>query len=83
VLASIPSQPHESDFQPSGNLCRFTPVRNRSNSLEAGSREEDGHPPFDILKHGEDTYLITLAVAGSHQCGTRGRRAMTLFAGNG
>jgi molecular chaperone IbpA len=32
--------------------------------LEAGTREEDGYPPFDILKVGEDSYRITLAVAG-------------------
>ena len=34
------------------------------NLLEAGAREDDGHPPFDILKDGEDSYRITLAVAG-------------------
>ena len=34
------------------------------NLLEAGAREEDGHPPFDILKLAEDSYRITLAVAG-------------------
>ena len=34
--------------------------------LETGSRGEapDGFPPFDILKDGEDSYRITLAVAG-------------------
>jgi molecular chaperone IbpA len=34
------------------------------NLLEAGTREDDGYPPFDILKDGEDSYGITLAVAG-------------------
>ncbi|NNG56433.1 Hsp20 family protein [Sphingomonas paucimobilis] len=34
------------------------------NLLEAGAREDDGYPPFDILKDGEDGYRITLAVAG-------------------
>ena len=34
------------------------------NLLEAGTREDDGYPPFDILKDGEDSYRITLAVAG-------------------
>jgi molecular chaperone IbpA len=34
------------------------------NLLEAGAREEDGYPPFDILKLAEDNYRITLAVAG-------------------
>lgn len=34
------------------------------NLLEAGAREDDGYPPFDILKDGEDSYRITLAVAG-------------------
>ncbi len=34
------------------------------NLLEAGAREEDGYPPFDILKDGDDSYHITLAVAG-------------------
>lgn len=32
--------------------------------LEAGARDDDGYPPFDILKDGEDSYRITLAVAG-------------------
>ena len=34
------------------------------NLLEAGAREDHGYPPFDILKDGEDSYRITLAVAG-------------------
>lgn len=34
------------------------------NLLEAGAREDDGYPPFDILKDGEDSYRITLAIAG-------------------
>ncbi len=34
------------------------------NLLEAGAREEDVYPPFDILKDGDDSYRITLAVAG-------------------
>jgi molecular chaperone IbpA len=34
------------------------------NLLEAGTREDDGYPPFDILKEGDDSYQITLAVAG-------------------
>jgi molecular chaperone IbpA len=34
------------------------------NLLEAGAREDDGYPPFDIEKVGEDSYRITLAVAG-------------------
>jgi molecular chaperone IbpA len=32
--------------------------------LEAGTREDDGYPPFDILREGDDSYRITLAVAG-------------------
>jgi molecular chaperone IbpA len=34
--------------------------------LETGARAEapDGYPPFDIVKEGEDSYRITLAVAG-------------------
>jgi len=34
--------------------------------LEAGMRPDlsDGYPPFDIEKQGEDSYQITLAVAG-------------------
>jgi molecular chaperone IbpA len=34
--------------------------------LETGARGDasDGYPPFDILKDGEDSYRITLAVAG-------------------
>ena len=34
------------------------------NLLEAGSRDDDGYPPFDIVKDGQDSYRITLAVAG-------------------
>lgn len=34
------------------------------NLLEAGGREEDGYPPFDIEKAGEDSYRITIEVAG-------------------
>jgi molecular chaperone IbpA len=34
--------------------------------LETGSRTDvpDGYPPFDIVKDGEDSYRITLAVTG-------------------
>jgi molecular chaperone IbpA len=34
--------------------------------LETGTRADasDGYPPFDILKEGQDSYRITLAVAG-------------------
>lgn len=34
------------------------------NLLEAGSRDDDGYPLFDIVKDGDDSYRITLAVAG-------------------
>jgi len=34
------------------------------NLLESGAREDDGYPPFDIMKDGDDSYRITLAVAG-------------------
>ena len=34
------------------------------NLLESGMREDDGYPPFDIERQGEDSYRITLAVAG-------------------
>lgn len=49
----------------------FTPFRRSTvgfdrlfNLLEANAREEDGYPPLDILREGEDSYRITLAVAG-------------------
>lgn len=49
----------------------FTPYRRSTvgfdrlfNLLEAGAREDDGYPPFDIVNEGEDSYRITLAVAG-------------------
>ena len=49
----------------------FTPYRRSTvgfdrlfNLLETGLREEDGYPPFDIVRDGEDSYRITLAVAG-------------------
>lgn len=34
------------------------------NLLETGLREDDGYPPFDIVKEGEDSFRITLAIAG-------------------
>ncbi|GAY22445.1 16 kDa heat shock protein A [Sphingobium fuliginis] len=34
------------------------------NLLESGMREDDGYPPFDIERQGEDSYRITLAVPG-------------------
>jgi molecular chaperone IbpA len=34
------------------------------NLLETGTREDDSYPPFDIERQGEDSYRITLAVAG-------------------
>ena len=49
----------------------FTPYRRSTvgfdrlfNFLESGSREDDGYPPFDILKDGDDAYRISLAIAG-------------------
>jgi molecular chaperone IbpA len=49
----------------------FTPYRRSTvgfdrlfNLLESGLREDDGYPPFDIVKEDEDSYRITLAVAG-------------------
>ncbi|UAK26717.1 Hsp20 family protein [Sphingomonas nostoxanthinifaciens] len=50
------------DFTP---YCRSTVGFDRLfNLLETGLREDDGYPPFDIVKEGEDSYRITLAVAG-------------------
>lgn len=49
----------------------FTPYRRSTvgfdrlfSLLETGLREDDSYPPFDILRDGEDSYQITLAVAG-------------------
>lgn len=49
----------------------FTPYRRSTvgfdrlfNLLEAGAREEDGYPPFDIQKLDGDNFRITVAVAG-------------------
>ena len=49
----------------------FTPYRRSTvgfdrlfNMLETGMRDDDGYPPFDIVKDSEDSYHITLAVAG-------------------
>jgi len=49
----------------------FTPYRRSTvgfdrlfNLLEAGAREEDGYPPFDIQKLDDDRFRITVAVAG-------------------
>ncbi len=55
------------------NNFDFTPYRHSSvgfdhlfDLLETGMRGDgsDGYPPFDIERHGEDGYRITLAVAG-------------------
>ena len=53
------------------NSFDFAPYRRSTvgfdrlfNLLEAGTREDDGYPPFDIERQGEDSYRITLAVAG-------------------
>jgi molecular chaperone IbpA len=51
----------------------FTPYRRSTvgfdrlfDLLETGQRADatDGYPPFDIVRDGEDSYRITLAVAG-------------------
>jgi len=49
----------------------FTPYRRSTvgfdrlfNLLEAGAREDDGYPAFDIMQDGEDSYRITIALAG-------------------
>lgn len=53
------------------NTFDFTPYRRSSvgfdrlfDLLESGTRVDDGYPPFDIERQGEDSYRITLAVAG-------------------
>src|SRR3546814_2152659 len=49
----------------------FTPYRRSTvgfdrlfNLLEAGAREDDGYPLFAIVKLGDDSFRITLAIAG-------------------
>ena len=49
----------------------FTPYRRSTvgfdrlfNLLEAGAREDDGYPPFDIQRLDDDNFRITVAVAG-------------------
>lgn len=53
----------------------FTPYRRSTvgfdrlfDLLETGARGDpaDGYPPFDLEKEGDDSYHITLAVAGFH-----------------
>lgn len=53
------------------NNIDFAPYRRSTvgfdrlfNQLEAGAREDDGYPPFDIYRDGEDSYRITLSVPG-------------------
>lgn len=55
------------------NTFDFTPYRRSSvgfdrlfDLIEAGTRIDggDSHPPFDIERQGEESYRITLAVAG-------------------
>jgi len=55
------------------NRFDFTPYRRTTvgfdrlfDLLETGLRADttDGYPPFDIVRDGEDSYAITLAVAG-------------------
>jgi HSP20 family molecular chaperone IbpA len=50
---SLASQPFMLGFEQFDRLVERT--------MKAGS---DGYPPFNIEQHGEDTYRITLAVAG-------------------
>jgi molecular chaperone IbpA len=63
---------HEEDLEMRTNFD-FTPYRRSTvgfdrlfDLLETGMRSDgsDGYPPFDIAKDGEDSYRITLAVAG-------------------
>lgn len=49
----------------------FTPYRRSTvgfdrlfNLLEAGAREEEGYPPFDIQRIDDDNFRVTIAVAG-------------------
>ena len=51
----------------------FTPYRRSTvgfdrlfNQLEAGARDNDGYPPFNIHRDGEESYRITLSVPGFH-----------------
>lgn len=53
------------------NTFDFSPYRRSTvgfdrlfNLLETGLGEDDGYPPFDIVREGDDRYHITLAVAG-------------------
>jgi len=53
------------------NSFDFTPYRRSTvgfdrlfSLLEAGTREDDGYPPFDIERQGDDSYRVTIAVAG-------------------
>jgi molecular chaperone IbpA len=66
----MPELLHLEDLEMRTNFD-FTPYRRSSvgfdrlfDLLETGSRADDGYPPFDIERQGEDSYRITLAVAG-------------------
>ena len=66
----MPELLHLEDLEMRTNFD-FTPYRRSTvgfdrlfSLLEAGAREDDGYPPFDIVKVGDDSFRITLAVAG-------------------
>jgi molecular chaperone IbpA len=68
----MPELLHLEDLEMRTNFD-FTPYRRSSvgfdrlfDLLETGTRGDgsDGYPPFDIERQGEDSYRITLAVAG-------------------
>jgi len=67
----MPELLNQEDLEMRTSAFDFSPYRRSTvgfdrlfNLLEAGAREDDGYPPFDILREGEDSYRITLAVAG-------------------
>jgi molecular chaperone IbpA len=68
----MPRLLHKEDLEMRTNFD-FTPYRRSTvgfdrlfDLLETGMHGDmtDGYPPFDIVKEGEDSYRITLAVAG-------------------
>jgi molecular chaperone IbpA len=66
----MPELLHLEDLEMRPNFD-FTPYRRSTvgfdrlfNLLEAGAREEDGYPPFDIQRIDDDNFRVTIAVAG-------------------
>lgn len=47
-----------------GNIVGFDEVFNRLSKMHETAQNQSGYPPYNIVKSGDDNYVIELAVAG-------------------